>query len=45
MGRYNSNSGLFTMEEFKNRGVLKMAPDAIVFISGNFGTSSRKARS
>lgn len=39
MGRYNGDSGLFTISEFKNRGVIKMAPDALVFISGNFGTS------
>jgi len=39
MGRYTGNSGLFTMAEFKNRGVIKLAPDALVFISGNFGTS------
>ena len=39
MGRYNSDSGLFTMEEFKNRGIIKMAPDALVFISGDMGTS------
>lgn len=39
MGRYNKDSGLFTMQEFKNRGVIKMAPDALVFISGNFGTA------
>ena len=39
MGRYDGDSGLFTMAEFKNRGVIKLAPDALVFISGNFGTA------
>jgi len=39
MGRYNDNHGLFSMDEFKNRGAIKLSPDALVFISGNFGTS------
>lgn len=42
MGRYDGNnwdSGLFTISDFKNRGVTKLAPDALVFISGNMGTS------
>jgi len=39
MGRYDGDSGLFTMADFKNRGVTKLAPDALVYISGNFGTS------
>jgi len=33
---YNSkNSGLFTFQEFKNRGVIKQAPDVLVFLNGN----------
>ena len=39
MGRYNDGSGLFSMKEFRNRGAIKLAPDALVYISGNFGTS------
>jgi hypothetical protein len=39
MGLYNSDSGLFTMQEFKNRGIIKLGPDVLVFISGNFGTA------
>jgi hypothetical protein len=29
------NSGLFTSVEFKNRGVIKLAPDVLVYIGGN----------
>ena len=39
MGRYDNDSGLFSMLEFTNRGVIKLAPDALVFVSGNLGTS------
>jgi hypothetical protein len=38
MGLYNGDYGLFTFSEFKNRGIIKLAPDALVFISGNFET-------
>ena len=38
MGRYGGDSGLFTMAEFKNRGVVKLAPDALVYISGSIGS-------
>lgn len=31
------DSGLFTLHEFKNRGVIKLAPDALVYISGKLG--------
>jgi hypothetical protein len=39
MGRYNGDSGLFTYAEYKNRGVIKLAPDVLVFISSNLGTT------
>lgn len=39
MGFYDNDHGLFTFPEFRNRGIIKLAPDALVFISGNFGTS------
>jgi hypothetical protein len=39
MGFYDNDHGLFTFPEFKNRGIIKLAPDALTFISGNFGTS------
>ena len=39
MGRYTGDSGLFTYAEYKNRGVIKLAPDALVFISSNVGTT------
>ena len=29
------NSGLFTADEFKNRGVIKLAPDVLVYIGGS----------
>ena len=33
---YSSNqSGMFTLSEFRNRGVIKMAPDVLVYINGN----------
>ena len=32
------NSGIFTLQEFKNRGVIKLAPDALVYIGGNLET-------
>jgi hypothetical protein len=39
MGLYTGDYGLFTFPEFKNRGIIKLAPDALVFISGNMETS------
>lgn len=39
MGRYNDGSGLFTASEFKNRGIIKLAPDVLVYINGSFGTT------
>jgi hypothetical protein len=39
MGLYNGDYGLFTFSEFKNRGIIKLAPDALVFISGNMETT------
>lgn len=32
------DSGLFTMSEFRNRGVVKLAPDVLVYISGSTGS-------
>ena len=31
----NTSSGLFTLEEFYNRGVIKLAPDALVYVGGS----------
>lgn len=33
-----SNSGLFSWQEFKNRGVIKLGPDALVYIGGSLQT-------
>ena len=33
------NSGMFTLEEFNKRGVIKLAPDALVYIGGSLQTS------
>ena len=33
------SSGLFTLKEFYNRGVIKLAPDALVYIGGSLTTS------
>jgi len=33
------NSGMFTLNEFNNRGVIKLAPDALVYIAGSLVTS------
>jgi hypothetical protein len=33
MGNYDS--GMFTLKEFYNRGVIKLAPDVLVYINGN----------
>ena len=32
------DNGIFTLQEFKNRGVIKLAPDALVYISGDLKT-------
>ena len=32
-----ASSGLFTLQEFKNRGIIKLAPDVLVYISGALG--------
>lgn len=37
MGRYDS--GLFTLKEFYNRGVIKIAPDVLVYIGGALETA------
>ena len=29
-------SGLFTVQQFKNRGIIKLAPDVLVYVSGSF---------
>jgi hypothetical protein len=33
VGRYNSDTGLFSAKEFRNRGVIKLAPDALVYLN------------
>lgn len=35
---YNNGSGLFTVKEFYNRGVIKLAPDVLVYIGGSLST-------
>lgn len=35
----NNNSGAFTVDEFYNRGVIKLAPDALVYIGGSLQTT------
>jgi hypothetical protein len=35
MGRYNNDTGLFNSLDFKGRGVIKLAPDAYVYINRN----------
>lgn len=37
--RAYGESGLFTLSEFRNRGVIKLAPDVLVYISGDLRTS------
>lgn len=32
------NSGIFTLEEFYNRGIIKLAPDVLVYIGGSLQT-------
>jgi hypothetical protein len=39
MGRYDSDTGLFSTSEFKGRGVIKLAPDALVYLNGTTGSS------
>jgi len=38
MAQLVGDSGLFTITEFRNRGVIKLAPDALVYISGDLET-------
>ena len=42
MGRYDGGQGLFSIFEPQNRGVVKLAPDAIVSIMGAFGATVLK---
>jgi len=35
----NSDSGVFTAQEFYNRGVIKLAPDALVYVGGSLTTT------
>lgn len=38
MARLYKDSGLFTIPEFKNRGIIKLAPDVLVYIAGDVGS-------
>lgn len=38
MSLNSSDSGIFTLREFYNRGVIKMAPDVLVYIGGSLTT-------
>lgn len=33
-----NDSGLFTMSEFRSRGIVKLAPDILVYVHGSLGT-------
>ena len=34
-----NNSGLFSISAFKNRGIIKLAPDALVYVNGVLGSA------
>lgn len=38
MGAHGTGSGLFTLKEFYNRGVVKLAPDVLVYVGGSLTT-------
>lgn len=38
MAAHGTGSGLFTLKEFYNRGVVKLAPDVLVYIGGSLTT-------
>lgn len=39
MGSLTNDSGLFTLSEFRSRGIIKLAPDVLVYVGGHLTTA------